>query len=747
MASITQKYSIDEWIKFILLCCSSGLLMVLGGCLWRYKIINKLSLEIDTLKKNEKELNENYHNLGEVELSTKKEEYYNKAKSIKLFLFRYPFHEGIVIILRWFIGVSLIFVLTPLFNLYRPELWTTCLSFLIMIPPISFVAYYFITENSFRNIFNLSVIRPIKIEPSEIPKFDYFKRILISFFSLVAMPVTVLSYMLISVANGNMLVKNPLLQVSLIGGIFVLPLVFVAYLVAKAVRTGIRETSKLLDELAKGNFTVVSMPSSGDDFGQQSFHMNRVIEQLNTMYTEIFTLNIGLESKVKERTVELEKTLSEVNALKFQQDGDYFLTHLLLKPLGKNQVSSERINIQFLIRQKKKFEFKGKEYEIGGDLNIAHNIHLQGKKYTVFVNSDAMGKSMQGAGGALVLGAVFQSIIERTQLSSVTFSQSPERWLKNAFVEMHKIFEGFDGSMLVSLIIGLIEEETGFLYFINAEHPWLILYRDGRASFIETELSYRKLGTKGIKSGVFIKTYQLQPNDILFSGSDGKDDLVLYESNQFGPERIINHDENLILKYIEVSNANLTYLYDELKKAGEITDDLSIVRIEFFGKPSLKVEQKFIKSYVDAKRIAEAGNINQAIDSLKQLLFEYPHTHSKLHKLLAKLLFKSKDFARAAEHAQAYMDSHPNDLSFMELTSNLWRKAGNTIQAIEIAERIRLRDPNQIKNKFHLIRLYLMSGNIPRAQSILNECKENMSPEQDEKWKKLKLALIRKSVS
>ena len=93
------------------------------------------------------------------------------------------------------------------------------------------------------------------------------------------------------------------------------------------------------------------------------------------------------------------------------------------------------------------------------------------------------------------------------------------------------------------------------------------------------------------------------------------------------------------------------------------------------------------------------------------------------------------------------MDSHPNDLSFMELTSNLWRKAGNTIQAIEIAERIRLRDPNQIKNKFHLIRLYLMSGNIPRAQSILNECKENMSPEQDEKWKKLKLALIRKSVS
>lgn len=399
---------------------------------------------------------------------------------------------------------------------------------MVMIPPISFVAYYFITENAFRNLFKLPLIRPITIEPNEIPKFDYFKRILISFFALAALPVTVLGYMLISSANGNLYVKNPSLQVLIIGIIFIFPLVFVAYLVAKAVRQGLSDTSHILDELSKGNFSVVSMPSSGDDFGQQSFHLNRVIQQLNTMYTEIFTLNVGLETKVKERTLELENSLEEVKKLKFQQDGDYFLTHLLLRPLGKNQVSSEFVSIDFFLKQKKRFEFKGKEYEIGGDLNIAHNVILQGKKFSVFVNSDAMGKSMQGAGGALVLGAVFQSIIERTYLSSNTYNQSPERWLKNAFIEMHKIFEGFDGSMLVSLVIGLIEEDTGFLYFINAEHPWLILYRDEKASFLENELSYRKLGTKGLNSGIFIKTFRLLPGDTIISGSDGRDDLLLF---------------------------------------------------------------------------------------------------------------------------------------------------------------------------------------------------------------------------
>ena len=53
---------------------------------------------------------------------------------------------------------------------------------------------------------------------------------------------------------------------------------------------------------------------------------------------------------------------------------------------------------------------------------------------TVFLNADAMGKSMQGAGGALVAGAVFNSIIERTMLSPTVQNQYPERWLKNSFV-------------------------------------------------------------------------------------------------------------------------------------------------------------------------------------------------------------------------------------------------------------------------------------------------------------------------
>ena len=59
------------------------------------------------------------------------------------------------------------------------------------------------------------------------------------------------------------------------------------------------------------------------------------------------------KKKVEKRTEELKQTLSEVQALKVQQDGDYFLTSLLLKPLGVNHVNSKNYTVDFFLKQKK----------------------------------------------------------------------------------------------------------------------------------------------------------------------------------------------------------------------------------------------------------------------------------------------------------------------------------------------------------------------------------------------------------
>ena len=112
-------------------------------------------------------------------------------------------------------------------------------------------------------------------------------------------------------------------------------------------------------------------------------------------------------------------------------------------------------------------------------------------------------------------------------------------------IELHNIFESFDGSMLISLLMALIDDETGLVYYMNAEHPQGVLYRDGKASFFDVSPMYRKLGTTITAGGIEIMTFQMQPGDKLYFGSDGRDDLLLGH-NEDG-HRIINEDEDLFL--------------------------------------------------------------------------------------------------------------------------------------------------------------------------------------------------------
>ena len=233
------------------------------------------------------------------------------------------------------------------------------------------------------------------------------------------------------------------------------------------------------------------------------------------LHNEVEDLNKNLEAKVEKRTAELNQSLTRVRKLKEQQDGDYFLTSLLIKPLASNEAHSELVEVQTIAHQKKKFSFRGRENEIGGDINIAHRLKLRGRDYTVVLNADAMGKSIQGAGGALVMGTVFKSIINRTLHSKELQHKFPEHWLRMSLAELQDVFVSFDGSMLISVVLGLIDDVSGMFYYVNAEHPFVALYRQGQAQFMEREVVLRKIGVDVQKTGLHIQAFALQPNDVI----------------------------------------------------------------------------------------------------------------------------------------------------------------------------------------------------------------------------------------
>jgi len=291
----------------------------------------------------------------------------------------------------------------------------------------------------------------------------------------------------------------------------------------------------------------------------------------------------NIYNKLNETNIEVNKKYEEIKQLKFQQDGDYYLTSLLIEPLFESFENKDKILIETYISQYKKFSFRNENREIGGDIVLHDNITLGDQEYTVFINADAMGKSIQGAGGALVFGVVIKTVLSRTKQKAQLLN--PENWILETYNELQKIFESFDGLMLVSAILGLIEKSSGKVYFLNLDHPDLILYRDKKANFIKPKSHSSKIGMPYTHLPQSVDTFMLDDGDILILGSDGKDDLKKASEKVHD---MYNYDENLFLKIVESHDANVKEIVQNMSRYGMIIDDISLLKIVFHNNISVE---------------------------------------------------------------------------------------------------------------------------------------------------------------
>ncbi|GBF49825.1 SpoIIE-like protein phosphatase domain protein [Leptospira ryugenii] len=445
-----------------------------------------------------------------------------------------------------------------------------------------------------------------------------------------------------------------------------------------------------------------------DEIGQLAHAFNRMGEQ-------IYDFTQNLEKKVQERTEELNQSLTEVKNLKIAQDGDYYLTSLLLEPLSSNNNFSKNVITHFITEQKKKFSFRNWESQIGGDICITDTIQLNQREYTVFLNADAMGKSIQGAGGALALGVVFNAGLIRSR----TFSQSklfPEIWIKERFLDLQNVFLSFDGTMYISVCMGLIDTENGMMYYINAEHPWTVLYRDGKASFLEEQVSISKIGTPGQESRFYIRTFQMHDGDILITGSDGRDDVIIgYE----GDMEIINEDGNLFLKRVEQSKGDLFKILEEIKESGKLYDDISLLSISYQDKRALDHPHLTIPAESNWQKIRQLVAENKPEEALSEIKKFPNRLPSDYFLILGKAYSKLNVWQDALEAYLEYEKREPSDQEILFEISKLLHQLGKLSLAADYGERLFLRDPKHILNLIHLADVYLQSGIEGRAKALL----------------------------
>ena len=369
--------------------------------------------------------------------------------------------------------------------------------------------------------------------------------------------------------------------------------------------------------------------------------------------------------KLAESRDEIEQQMNQVQALKRQQDGDYFLTSLLIKPLLFNGNKSELITTDFFLRQKKQFEFGKRSGEIGGDICITGNLRIgssftEHSRYTVFLNADAMGKSLQGAGGAIIAGVLMNSIMAQSARNDRVIQTTPEEWLSRLFDDFNRIFLSFDGSMLLSAVAGLISEKTKEMWYFNVEHPQPVLLRNGASRFIEESQHLYKFGALEHQSFEVTKI-QLLVDDIIITASDGRDDLAVYDS--LG-KRHINEDETVFLEAVKKAEGNLNEIYNQLKTHGEITDDLSMIKISILNNAK---QTKAITTKIDTRQLNQLITLKQYEKALSILTdhIDEVEIDSQLNKIYGIVLFKLKDYQKSYSVLLSVLESEPTSPSIL----------------------------------------------------------------------------------
>lgn len=209
------------------------------------------------------------------------------------------------------------------------------------------------------------------------------------------------------------------------------------------------------------------------------------------------------------------------------------------------------------------------------------------------------------------MGSILNSIMARSAAGKKVLSISPEQWIQETFSEIQRVFEAFDGSMFVSCVLGLVSENGNLLYF-NAEHPYTVLLRDGKAEFIEDEISVRKLGMPDQNELVLTKL-KLEKGDILIAGSDGRDDLKV--QNEEG-ESAIHHKPELFLRITEEADGDLKEIQNRLISIGELTDDLSLIKVYYEG-DAVKWTERFI-SFSEMIELIRKGKYTEALTEIQR---------------------------------------------------------------------------------------------------------------------------------
>lgn len=428
--------------------------------------------------------------------------------------------------------------------------------------------------------------------------------------------------------------------------------------------------SILLDIISARAWIIFPRSSEYSVLGFILFCSFRISGRFVEMKNRLKSWNERLQEEVTLKTKELTESLMNVRDLKEKQDGDYFLMSILQSCFQTRVQSFGDFKIEILVSQFKKFEFKSKPGEIGGDIVCVEEIRIGGRKFLTILNVDAMGKSLQGATGALLASSMFKSHID----SSASGFYTPETWIVSLYRKVHGLFQSFDGNLFATGVLAVLDPENSCIFFLNAGHPNSILLRNNISGFIENETSY-KMGIPLLKEIPKVYCISLKENDSIIFGSDGREDL----RSRTVTGEIHSFSEPFLLE-VSNTNADLVLLKNRMSEYGDYIDDLSLVSIFRKVNPQKKSRDLW-------RETSKRKNLQKGI-----------------------LLWKKGDKKIACSFFSKLSAEDPRDKDLAYITAWAHWKTGELEKAKTYSEKLLYRDPKNHQNLVLLAKIYFQLG-------------------------------------
>ena len=94
--------------------------------------------------------------------------------------------------------------------------------------------------------------------------------------------------------------------------------------------------------------------------------------------------------------------------------------------------------------------------------------------------------------------------------------------------------------------------------------------------------------------------------------------------------------------------------------------------------------------------------------------------HPDILREMMKVYLNTKSYVRICEIAIPYISMRPDDLDMLYLVSYCHKKLKKYELALDYAERLKIREPNNILYMVNLAEIHLILGNTLKAQEIAN---------------------------